>query len=129
LLQPVGVGGGEGEDEGALAVVYVAGGTDDERAHMERLLFPGGRYAEHGLRRLVQLGGEGQARFLLRPHDEGVVLARDLDQEEQLVPREVEDDAVLVLVEEAFEKLVAKSIVRRSRSTRTTWTSTSSPRR
>ena len=54
----------------------------------------------------MELGGQGQARFLLRPHDEGVVLAGHLDEEEQLVAGEVEDDAVLVLVEETLEELV-----------------------
>ena len=109
LLQPVGIGAGEGEDERALAVIYVAGGTDDERAHMGRLLLPGGGYAEHRLGRLVKLGGQGEPRFLFRPHDEGIVLPRHLDEEQQLVPREVEDDAVLVLVEEALEELVAQT--------------------
>src|SRR6185295_2417994 len=109
FLQPVGVGAGEREDEGALAVVYVAGGADDERAHMGRLLFPGGGYAEDRLGGLVQLGGEGEARLLLGADDEGVVLPGHLDEEQQLVPGEVQDDAVLVLIEEALEELVAQA--------------------
>ena len=33
FLQPVGVGAGQGLDQRALAVVDVAGGADDDRAH------------------------------------------------------------------------------------------------
>ena len=53
----------------------------------------------------MQLGRQRQAGFLLGPHDERVVLARDLDQEQQLVARQVQDDPALVLVEEALEQM------------------------
>ena len=107
FLQPVGVGAGERAHEGALAVVDVAGGADDERPQglVSRC---GWRHAEDRLRGLVQLGGEGEAGFLLGAHDEGVVLPGDLDEEEELVAGEVQDDAVPLLVEEAFEQLVAE---------------------
>src|SRR6266545_4916753 len=68
-------------------------------------LLPRG-HAEDRLRGLVQLRGQGQASLLLGADDKGVVLAGDLDEEQQLVAREVQHDAVLVLVEEAFEQLV-----------------------
>src|SRR5262245_50565707 len=72
-----------------------------------RSLLPA-RHPEDGLGGLVELGREGQPRFLLGADDEGVVLAGDLDQEQQLVAGEVQDDAVLVLVEEALDQLVAE---------------------
>src|SRR6185295_9774592 len=67
-----------------------------------------GAHPEDRLGGLVELGGEGETGFLLRAHDEGVVLPGDLDEEEELVAVEVQHDAVLLLVEEAFEELVAE---------------------
>jgi hypothetical protein len=54
----------------------------------------------------VELGGQGQPGFLLRAHDERVVLARDLDEEEQLVTAQGQNDSVLGLVEDALDQLV-----------------------
>ena len=79
--------------------------TISERS--ERSLFLGG-HSEDGLGGLVQLGGQGQPRFLLGSDDEGVVLARHLDEEQQLVAGEVEDDPALLLVEKALDQLVAE---------------------
>ena len=61
LLEPVGIGSGQGPDERALAVVDVPGGPDDEGT---QLLLAAAAHPEHGLRGLVELGGEGQARPL-----------------------------------------------------------------
>src|SRR5262245_59767232 len=63
-------------------------------------------HTEDGLRGLVQLGGEGEPRFLLRANDERVVLPRDLDEEEQLVPAEAQGDAAVLLVEGGLHQLV-----------------------
>src|SRR5262249_16213175 len=65
-----------------------------------------GGHAEDRLRGLVELGREGEARFLFRAHDERVVLPRHLDEEEELVPAQAQRDAAVLLVEGGFHQLV-----------------------